>query len=260
MNNWTDVKLNDNIGYLILDRAPANAINRQFVEEMLNRFDELSNDSRCDIIVISSGLPKFFAAGADIDMILKFSRSESEETTRFFQNSFNKIAQSRKLTIAAINGFALGGGFELALSCDYRIAAEGKYVLGLPETTLGIIPGAGGTQRLSRLIGAHNAFKMIAAGQSVTAKEALGMGIVDKISSEGENFDDFVHNFASKIAKGAIRAKEFAKAAILQGADKPIEKGLDAELKAFLGAFSTEDAKEGLSSFIEKRKPNFKGR
>ncbi|GMT44020.1 MAG: crotonase [bacterium] len=259
MNNWTDVKLNGNIGYLILDRAPANAINRQFVEEILNRFDGLSNDNRCDVIVISSSLPKFFAAGADIDMILKFNRSESEETTRFFQNSFNKIAQSRKLTIAAINGFALGGGFELALACDYRIAAEGKYVLGLPETTLGIIPGAGGTQRLSRLIGAHNAFKMIAAGRSITAKEALNMEILDEIS-EDENFDDFVYNFASKIAKGAIRAKEFAKAAILQGVDRPIEKGLDVELKAFLGAFSTEDAKEGLSSFIEKRKPNFKGR
>ncbi len=259
MSNRTYTKIDGNIGYLVLNRTPANAINRQFVEEISNRFDDLAGSSEIDVIVISSGLPKFFAAGADIDMILKFSQSESEETTRFFQSSFNKIARSRKLTIAAINGFALGGGFELALACDYRIAANGKYLLGLPETTLGIIPGAGGTQRLARLIGAHNAFKMISEGASVPPEKALEQGIIDELSKT-ENFDEFVKGFATKIAKGAIRAKEFAKKAILSGIEKPIEEGLEEELKAFLAAFATEDAKEGLKSFLEKRKPNFKGR
>lgn len=104
--------------------------------------DELLNGN-CNVIVLSSVLPKSFAAGADIEMILKFSKAESEETTRFFQQNFNKIVTLRKLTIAAINGFALGGGFELALTCDYKIAAQGNHRIGLLETILGVIPGAG---------------------------------------------------------------------------------------------------------------------
>ncbi len=259
MDKSVEIEIKNGIGHLILKREPANAINRQFVGEILRNFDELSNDNRCNVIVISSGLPKFFAAGADIDMILKFSKAESADTTRFFQNGFSRIANSKKLTIAAINGFALGGGCELILCCDYRIAMEGRYILGLPETTLGIIPGAGGTQRLPRLIGYHNAFKMIVDGRGVTPDEAKKIGLVDEVVKK-DQFKDYVNSFASRIAGGAIKAKEAAKAAILGGMDRPIDQGLSVELSEFVELFETEDAKEGLSSFLEKRKPKFKGK
>ncbi len=259
MSKTVEIEIKNEIGYLVLKREPANAINRQFVGEIGKGFDELTNDNRCRVIVISSGLPKFFAAGADIDMILKFSKAESEDTTRFFQDSFSRIANSKKLTIAAINGFALGGGCELILCCDYRIAMEGSYIIGLPETTLGIIPGAGGTQRLPRLIGYHNAFKIIVKGKGITPDDAKKIGLVDEVVKK-DKFKEYVNSFAEKTAAGAIRAKEAAKAAILGGMDRSIDKGLSVELSEFVDLFSTEDAKEGLTSFLEKRKPNFKGK
>ncbi len=256
--NFLTIEKDEQVAIIKMNRPPSNPINRDFVEELSKSFDEVGSDDDVKVVVITSALERFFVAGADIKMILNMTEKESDETTAFFQKSFQKLNDMPKIVIAAINGFALGGGFELALACDYRFMAKGKHTIGLPETTLGIIPGAGGTQRLARLVG-YKALDLLINRTQLTPEDALELSVVDKLF-EPEQLLPETLNFAKKLTRMATKAIGFAKKCVYKGLELPLEEGLKLEKDCFVEVFKTEDSKEGLTAFLEKRKAEFKGR
>lgn len=253
--NFLTIERDENVAVIKMNRPPSNPINRDFVGELSNAFDEVAADKDIRVVIITSALERFFVAGADIKMILNMTEKESDETTAFFQKSFQKLNDMPKIVIAAINGFALGGGFELALACDYRFMAKGKHTIGLPETTLGIIPGAGGTQRLVRLIG-YRALDLLINKTQLTPEEALSMGLVDAVYEPEQLLQESL-NFAKKLTKMATKAIGIAKRCVYKGIELSLEDGLKLEKEGFVEVFKTKDAKEGLTAFLEKRKPVF---
>ncbi len=255
--NFLQIERDEAVGIIKMNRPPSNPINKDFVSELSNAFDELGNDSMVKVILITSMLERFFVAGADIRMILNMTEEESASITEFFQKSFQKLQDMEKIVISAINGFALGGGFELALACDYRFAAKGSYTIGLPETTLGIIPGAGGTQRLVRLIG-YKALDLLINKTQLSPEDAYSLGLVDRLLEPQELMTESI-NFAKKLSHMATKAIGIVKKCVYKGAELPLSEALTFEKDCFVKVFKTSDAKEGLSAFLEKRKPQFKG-
>lgn len=255
--NFLTIEKDENVAIIKMMRQPSNPINRDFVGELSEAFDEVAGDNDVKVVIITSALERFFVAGADIKMILNMTEKESDETTAFFQKSFQKLSDMPKIVIAAINGFALGGGFELALACDYRFMAKGKHTIGLPETTLGIIPGAGGTQRLVRLIG-YKALDLLINKTQLTPEDALSLGLVDALFEPEQLMLESL-TFAKKLSKMATKAIGAVKRCVYKGAELSLEEGLNLEKDSFVEVFKTDDAKEGLTAFLEKRKPVFKG-
>lgn len=251
------IERDEAVSIIKMMRPPTNPINRDFVLELSNAFDEVAKDENTKVVIITSALEKYFIAGADIKMILNMTEKEADETTEYFQKTFQKLNDMPKIIIAAINGYALGGGFELALACDYRFMAKGKHTLGLPETTLGIIPGAGGTQRLVRKIG-HKALDLLINKTQLQPEEALTLGLIDGIYEPEELLPETI-KFAKKLTKMATKAIGIVKTCVYKGAEISLEAGLKLEKQGFIEAFKTQDAKEGLTAFLEKRKPEFKG-
>ena len=186
-------------------------------------------------------------------------RDDSEAFSKLLQEANDTLARMRKVVIAAIHGHALGGGCELALACDYRIMAAGKGLIGLPEATLGILPGAGGTQRLPRLVGQARAMDILLRGRAMGPEEALQIGLVDRVFEAG-SFMEEVMTFAGQLAAGAGKAMGHIKAAVLEGIDLPMDQALAVERRHGLSNLGTRDAKEGLAAFAEKRKPDFQSR
>jgi len=256
--NFLTIEIDENVAIIKMNRPPSNPINRDFVGELSSAFDEVATNDNVKVVIITSALERFFVAGADIKMILNMTEKESDETTAFFQKSFQKLNDMPKIVIAAINGFALGGGFELALACDYRFIAKGKHTIGLPETSLGIIPGAGGTQRLVRLIG-YKALDLLINKTQLTPEEALSFDLVDAVYEPSELMDESL-KFAKRLTKMATKALGIAKRCVYKGIELPLSEGLLLEKDSFVEVFKTEDAKEGLTAFLEKRKPDFKGK
>lgn len=241
---------------LSLNRAPANALGRAFGEELFRAFSEVQHRDDVTVVIITSALEKAFIAGADIKEMAAMDQSQSASFSKLLQEAYSMLPRLKKVVIAAINGHAMGGGCELALACDYRFMVRGKALIGLPEAGLGIVPGAGGTQRLPRLIGLSKAMDILLRGRVLGAEEALEIGLVDRLF-DAETFQDEVMAFATALASGAGKALGFIKAAVMEGIDLPIEKGFDVERKYGLENLRTQDAKEGLTAFAEKRKPNF---
>ena len=184
---------------------------------------------------------------------------ESDAFSKLLQNANNILAGMKKIVIAAINGHALGGGCELALACDYRFMVAGKALIGLPEATLGIVPGAGGTQHLPRLVGLAKAKDILLWGKVMGPEDALAIGLIDRVI-EAEGFMDEVMKFATKLASGAGKALGYIKVAVNEGIELPLEQALAVERRYGLENLKTADAKEGLTAFGEKRKPNFLNR
>ncbi|MCP5512766.1 MAG: enoyl-CoA hydratase/isomerase family protein [Leptospiraceae bacterium] len=232
-----------------------NALNVDLLRELENCISEAENDPANRILVLTGEGEKAFVAGADIAAMKEYDQPRAEDFSELGQSVFNKFDQSRLITIAAINGFALGGGMELALSCDLRIGSN-KAKLGLPEVSLGLIPGFGGTQRLGRLVGVGRAMEIILSGDMISAEEAYRIGIINRIS-EPEALMDTVWKLTDSIlSRGPIAIQE-AKRIIKNGiALSPVE-GFRIEKLAFAGLFSGKESKEGLGAFLEKRKPNF---
>lgn len=255
--SFLSIEKDEAVGIIKMNRPPSNPINKDFVTELASAFDEVNDDKDIKVLVITSSLERFFVAGADIKMILNMTEKEADEITAFFQRSFQKLQDMEKIVIAAINGFALGGGFELALACDYRFISKGNHTIGLPETTLGIIPGAGGTQRLVRLIG-YKALDLLINKTQLTPEEALSYGLVDKVFEPGDLMPEAI-KFGKRLSKMATKAIGIGKKAVYKGIELPLEEALEFEKNGFVEAFKTEDAKEGLTAFLEKRKPVFKG-
>jgi enoyl-CoA hydratase len=248
-----------NVGIILMNRPPANALNQDLVHELDTMLDQVAADQEIKVVVLTSAL-KVFMAGADIKMMLDISEAEFEKTINATQKLTLKIEEIPKLVIAAINGHALGGGCELVLACDFRFMARGKARIGLPEVSLGLLPGGGGTQRLARLLGKTKALELIVTGESLSADEALAIGLVNKVF-EPDELKLGTLEFANMLAEKATVATGMIKKCIGKSVDLGINEGLAFEGHALLDLlFKTEDAREGLKAFIEKRKPAFKGK
>ena len=244
---------------ILLDRPPTNPLSVAFGRELFDAFTEAGMAEDVTVVVIASALEKAFVAGADIKEMATMDRDASEAFSKLLQDANNLLPRMKKVVVAAINGHALGGGCELAMACDYRLMKKGKGLIGLPEATLGILPGAGGTQRLPRLVGLSKAMDILLRGKAMGPEEALAIGLVDRLI-EPENFMEEVMGFANQLASGAGKAMGYIKAAVYEGIDLPMEQALAIERKCGLENLGTHDAKEGLAAFAEKRKPNFLSR
>jgi enoyl-CoA hydratase len=246
----------DGVAVLRLDRPPANALSTAVLTEIAEAARGLTAEPPGAVVV--TGGDRIFAAGADIAEF-----GGTEEATRIaghFREAFDAVADIPRVTIAAVAGFALGGGCELALACDLRMAAE-TAKFGQPEVLLGIIPGAGGTQRLTRLVGPARAKDMILSGRRVEAGEALAMGLVDRLVPAAD-LQAEARQWAAEFARGATAAQAFAKRAIDTAYDQPLHEGITTEQELFVQVFDTEDAGTGVKSFLEHGpgKATFKGR
>ncbi len=247
----------DDVMLLRLDNPPMNALSRAVLAELRDQARRIARDPSIKAVVVA-GSEKAFAAGADIS---EFGDQQTARTiARSFREALDAVAAIPRPVIAAIRGYALGGGLELALACDLRVAGERARV-GQPEILLGIIPGGGGTQRLARLVGPARAKEMIWSGRQVRAQEAHEIGMVDRLVAPGEEEHTALH-WASELAKGAVVAMGFAKRVIDDGLGVPLAEGLDKERDAFVEVFGTEDARTGVASFLEHGpgKAKFAGR
>jgi len=251
------------------------------VAELDQAFDEIAANDAAKVLVIKSEIPGFFIAGADIKMFTRMTPYDAWDISGELQRVNQKLEDMPKLTIAALGGYALGGGLELAMACDFRFMAESVTIkdkvkipalglpettlgvkipaLGLPETTLGILPGAGGTQRLARLLGTKQALYFIATAKNLTPQEALELGIVQELMP-GDELEAKTIAFAEKMATKAVIGIAQAKKAIYKGYDQDTATAMQIEQNAFMEAFASEDASEGLKAFVEKRPAVFQGK
>jgi enoyl-CoA hydratase len=248
VGEFVRLEVDGGIGTIRLDRPPMNALNKQVQEEI--RAAALEASERTDVhVVIVYGGQKVFAAGADIKEMADMSYVDMSDRAAALSSSFTAVAAIPKPTVAAVTGYALGGGLELALCCDRRIAGDNAKV-GQPEILLGIIPGAGGTQRLARLIGPSRAKDIVYTGRFVEAGEALTLGVVDEVVAPDDVYET-AKRWAQQFVAGPARALAAAKAAIDIGLDSSLADGLKVESQIFAALFATEDQKTGMRSFIE---------
>lgn len=250
------LKKQGTIAIISVDRPEAlNALSRSIIDEMDDLVEEVMKDRDIRCLVLHS--KKNFAAGADIKKMIECN--EQEARAFLFSPTYNKIADLNIPVIAAIEGYALGGGMELAMTADIRIAGEGAK-MGFPEVTLGIMPGAGGTVRVPRIIGEARAKELIFTGDVITAERAEAMGLVNRVTADDQVFDEAM-KLAKKLAKRAPIALAAAKATIRSGQEEPDQnKSIDIEAANWARLFTTEDQKEGMRAFLEKRKPAFQNK
>jgi len=254
----TRMEVKGRTAILVIDSPPVNALGGELKKELGERFENFDNEDRIWTVILTAAGDKIFAAGADIPTLLNLDPEEGLRRVQEVKDLYSKVANFEKPIIAALNGTCLGGGLELALCCDLRIAAD-HVKLGFPEVNLGIMPGAGGTQRLPRLINPSLARYLIYTGSILTATEALSCGLVTKVVPYGSLMEE-AENMASKINEKGPLAVRAAKRAISQGIDLPLEDGLKFENKTWAKLCDTQDKKEGISAFLEKRKPEFIGK
>ena len=249
----------EGILWLTIDRPKVlNALNAQTVEEIGRTFAAARGDQSVKCVIITGAGDKAFVAGADINELAKMTPIVGKFTSEQGQSVFMQIERFPKPVIAAINGFALGGGCELALACHIRIASE-RAQLGLPEVTLGVIPGYGGTQRMVRLLGKAKAFELVCTGDRIPAAEAEKIGLVNKVVAP-DQLVPAAEEMAKKIMSRSPMAVRAAIEAINSGSEMPFDEGQVLEATLFGLLCSTEDMKEGMSAFLEKRATNFSGR
>lgn len=249
----------ENIGIVRIDRPEAmNALNEEVLAELSSALEEAAADPEIKAIIIT-GEGKAFVAGADIARMQGLNEQTGRDFGRMGQQVFRRIETMDKAVIAAVNGFALGGGCELAMACDIRIAAE-RAKFGQPEVSLGITPGYSGTQRLPRLVGKGRAMELILTGNIITAEAAASMGLVNQVVPQ-ENLLEAALAMARKIAGNAPLAVSYSKKAIREGMETAdMDEAILMEAELFAKCFASSDQKEGMAAFLEKRKPEFTGR
>ena len=253
------LEIRDAIAFITIDRPKVlNALNAQTVAEIGEAFEQVRNDNAVRAVILTGGGEKAFVAGADINELATMNPISGKEVAEKGQHVFTAIERFPKPVIAAINGFALGGGCELALACHMRIASD-KASLGLPEVTLGIIPGYGGTQRMARLLGKGKALELICSGDRIAADEAERIGLVNRVVP-ADQLMSAAEELARKIATRGPLAVRAAIEAVMIGSDMPQDAGLVLEATLFGLLASTSDMKEGMGAFLEKRKANFTGK
>jgi enoyl-CoA hydratase/carnithine racemase len=246
------------VGYITLDKPPANSYEITFMEQMGTAIDAAAADDAVKIVIVRSASKKFFCAGADIKAFLATDTAGNMAMIERGHEALASIARIPKIFIAQIEGHALGGGLEISLACDLRFGARGSYKLGLPEVTLGILPGNGGTQRLPRIIGVPKALDLMITGRAISPGEAHALGILDRLFPAAETAERTL-DYAQKVAGGASAAIGEIKLATYAGSEMPIADALARERAGIARLFETADAQEGLSAFAEKRKAEFKG-
>jgi enoyl-CoA hydratase/carnithine racemase len=256
MPGLVHLEVDDGVGVVRLDRPPANAISLELAQELLDVLREVETREDVGALVLWGG-PRLFAAGADINEMVDADAARIREHVTTLGAACDRLESMPKISIAAISGFALGGGFELALGCDLRYAAADAKV-GQPEVRLGVIPGAGGTQRIAWLAGLGVARDLSYTGRQVGAEEAKGLGLVERVMP-AEDLPAAAIEDARTFARGPRLALAAAKEAILQVVQGPGPAGLRRERELFLGLFGTADQQEGMRSFLEKRPPTFRG-
>ena len=248
------------VAHVIMNSPPANAMSPDLLKQLDELVGQLETDPESRAVVFRSALEKIFMAGADLKYLLSLDEEGFRAYIKFVQALVNRIEALPQPTIAVLNGHALGGGCELALACDFRYMSEAKAMAGLPEVTLGLLPGAGGTQRLPRLIGRSKAIELLMTGNSLKGPEALAIGLVDRIYPADQLLDESV-KFAEKLAKGATQAIGQIKACLRKPPHDLLSGGLAQELNGITYLFmQTRDAKEGIAAFNEKRPPKYQGK
>jgi enoyl-CoA hydratase/carnithine racemase len=262
MGEWQYIRMevDDRIATLVIDHPPVNSFNTTVIDELGQAVDELLGDDAVKAVVITGAGTNAFVAGADISEIktLLGQPGGLKMASEAGHALFAKVEQAVKPVIAAIDGFCLGGGLELAMACHLRICSD-RSRLGQPEINLGIIPGWGGTQRLPRLVGRGKAIEMILTGDMIRAQEAYSIGLVNKVVPSGAVLKE-AHSLARKLASKSRPAVAAALCAIDAGLQVPLDAGLEGEAEAFASLQDTEDALEGVSAFLEKRQAQFKDR
>lgn len=249
----------DGIGLITFNRPKAlNALNADLLQEMDGLLDDIAQQEKIKVLILTGSGEKSFVAGADITEMLPLSAMEGRKLAQLGQAVFNKLENLPQPVIAAVNGFALGGGCELTMACDIRIASE-KAKFGQPEVTLGILPGFGGSQRLPRLVGKGRALELLYTGDIIDAAEAYRLGLVNQVVSP-EMLLDTAKALAAKIMSRAENAVRLCKAAVNRGLDMDLASGIAYEAETFGLCFATSDQKEGMTAFVEKRKANFTGK
>lgn len=252
------VQIEEGIAVVTIDNpASLNALNTKTLTQLDRIFKDLQGNREVKGVVITGGGEKSFVAGADINEFQEINRDTAAAFMARGQRIFDQIEDFDRPVIAAINGFALGGGNELAMCCDIRIAAENA-LFGQPEVNLGIIPGYGGTQRLPRLIGPGKAKEIILADERISAQEALRIGLVERVVPKGQALEEAKKLMKKIIAKGPVAVK-MVKKAINQGLKMSLKDGLNLEAECEAICFGTEDKNEGVKAFLEKRPPQFRG-
>ena len=253
------IEIQDSVAVFIISRPhKANALSRQILLALGGFAREASAREDIRALVISADGDRHFCAGADLEERLGFDDDTVREQIRLYRSELGALQTNRKLVVAAVNGLALGGGLEIALACDLRVASASA-VFGMPECSIGIIPGAGGTQRLPRLIGLARAKQVVLLGRRLTSQEALEWGLVDRIATHGSVLDDAIQ-WIRPVCNGAAIAQSAALEAIRAASETTLEQGLEAEAAAYERTLESEDRLEGIRAFREKRLPHFKGR
>jgi enoyl-CoA hydratase/carnithine racemase len=251
----TEVK--GRVGWITLDRPPDNTVDAALLEALDRGVGEVA-EAEAAVAVIRSASERVFSAGADLKGYLERSPDESLAMARRAHQVLGRFADEAPLFIAAIAGHALGAGYEIALACDVRVAAQGRYRIGLPEVTLGLLPATGGTQRLSRLIGRGRALELMTTGRTVAPAEAERLGMVDRLVPAGE-FDKAVADLAAGLAAGAPLAVAAITRVVNDGLERSLEDALDRDLEELASLLTSEDAREGITAAVERRPPRFSG-
>ncbi len=254
-----DFTVEEGVAVLSLNRAPANAYNMQMLRDLADAVRRVREDSAVRVAVVRSALPKFFCTGADISTLQDSDRAAFANFLSVAHEAVDMITRTPKLFIAAISGHCIGGGLEIALSCDFRFASGGKYRLGLAEVNLGLSPGMGGTQRLPRLIPKSRALHMMVTGETISPEDALAAGIVDRVIPEASFWEEVMAH-ARKLASGPSMAQGYIKLSVNAGLETSLAEGLALERAHQNQLFASEDVAEGLKAFLEKRPAKFAGK
>jgi enoyl-CoA hydratase len=248
----------EGIATITFNRPKAlNAINGALLAEFSRALDEVAADEDIRVLILTGAGDKSFVAGADINELATFDSLKAKAFTRKGHDIISKLQQLPIAVIAAVNGFALGGGTEIAIACDFIYASDNAR-FGQPEINLGVVPGFGGTQRLPRLIGTNMAKELIFTGKMISAPEALQVGLVNKVVAQGDLMEEVMKTAGIIASKGKVSLRE-AKQAVNRGMNVDLAQGCAIEIDAFALCYASPDAKEGTSAFLEKRKPAFKG-
>lgn len=252
------VEKQGNIAVITMNNPPANTWTEESLKGLAQVVKELNEDRSIFSLVLKSDSEKFFSAGADLNLFADGDRSVARDISRYFGEAFETLSQFRGVSIAAINGWAMGGGLEVALACDIRIAEE-QVQMALPEAAVGLLPCAGGTQNLTMLVGEGWAKKMILCGERVKAPKALEIGLVEEVVEKGESANRAIE-LASQVANQSPVAVAACKQLIQSNRTRAWDQGYILERELFVDLFHTEDQKEGVNAFLEKRKPEWKNR
>ncbi len=255
-----DYQVKDGVAYLTLADPPANT----YTHEMMRQLDDSILKARFDpdvhVLVLTGLGEKFFCAGANISMLQQSDPYFKYNFCLHANETLNRLEHTPKLVIAALNGHTVGGGLEIAMAADLRLAKKGAGKVGLPEVNLGVLPGTGGTQRLSRLVGKSRAIQLMVTGRLLSFEEGRELGIINEVL-EGDDFADQIHKYATQFCppNRASKAVGRIKRSVQSGAEIPFESGLALEREMQQQLFQSEDAREGLTAYVEKRKPEFSG-